>query len=70
VHQRLLSRALRSTKLIQPTLFKSRVWFIEKDTLKAWYLPTASVGGAAQALDLSSVAHLGGNVGGNGRVDN
>ena len=50
------------TKLIQPTLFKSRVWFIEKDTLKAWYLPTASVGGAAQALDLSSVAHLGGNL--------
>ena len=51
-----------STNLIQPTLFKNRVWFIEKDTLKAWYLPVASVGGAANVLDLSSVMHLGGKL--------
>jgi hypothetical protein len=51
-----------TTSLIQPTLFKNRMWFIQKDTLKAWYLPTASVGGAAQVLDLSSVAHLGGTL--------
>ncbi len=25
-----------TTNLIQPTLFKNRMWFIEKDTLKAW----------------------------------
>lgn len=49
-----------TTKLSHPTLFKTRMWFIEKDTLKAWYLPTASVGGAAQMLDLSAVARLGG----------
>ena len=49
-----------TTTLTAPTLFKNRVWFIQKDTLKAWYLPTASVGGAAAALDLSSVANLGG----------
>jgi hypothetical protein len=36
------------------------VWFIEKNTLKAWYLPTSSAGGAAAVLDLSSVAKLGG----------
>lgn len=41
-------------------LFKNRVWFLQKDTLKAWYLPTSAVGGAANALDLSSVARLGG----------
>jgi hypothetical protein len=51
-----------TTTLIQPTLFKNRMWFIQKDTLKAWYLPTASVGGAANTLDLSSVAHLGGSL--------
>ena len=51
-----------STNLIQPTLFKNRVWFIEKDTLKAWYLPVASIGGAANVLDLSSVMHLGGKL--------
>ena len=28
-------------------LFKNRVWFIQRNTLKAWYLPTQSVGGAA-----------------------
>lgn len=51
-----------TTNLHAPTLFKNRMWFIEKDTLKAWYLPTASVGGAAQALDLSSVARMGGKL--------
>jgi hypothetical protein len=49
-----------TTTLNSPTLFKNRVWFIEKNTLKAWYLPTSSVGGAAQVLDLSSIARLGG----------
>lgn len=44
------------------TLFKNRLWFIEKGTLRAWYLPTQSVGGAAQQLDLSSVAKYGGHL--------
>lgn len=49
-----------TTTLTTPTLFKNRMWFIQKNTLKAWYLPTSSVGGAAQVLDLSSIARLGG----------
>lgn len=49
-----------TTNLDNVTLFKNRVWFIEKHTLKAWYLPTSAVGGVAQALDLSSIAKLGG----------
>ena len=44
------------------TLFKNRLWFIEKNTLRAWYLPTQAVGGAAQMLDLSSVAKYGGHL--------
>jgi hypothetical protein len=51
-----------TTKLDNITLFKNRVWFIERNTLKAWYLPTSSVGGAAQALDLSSIARFGGHL--------
>lgn len=51
-----------TTTLKHPTLFKNRVWFVQKDTLKAWYLPTSSIGGAAQSLDLSSIARLGGTI--------
>jgi hypothetical protein len=49
-----------TTDLFAPTLFKNRLWFIQKNTLKAWYLPTSSVGGAAQVFDLSSIARNGG----------
>jgi hypothetical protein len=39
-----------TTTLANVLLFKHRIWFIQKNTLKAWYLPTDSVGGVAQAL--------------------
>ena len=51
-----------TNKLDNVTLFKNRVWFIEKQSLKAWYLPTNSVGGAAEVLDLSSIARMGGYI--------
>lgn len=51
-----------TTTLVNITLFKNRLWFIEKNTLKAWYLPTSSVGGAAQYLDLSSICKFGGHL--------
>lgn len=41
-------------------LHANRVWLIEKDSLKAWYLGTNAIGGAANVLNLSSVATLGG----------
>jgi len=40
--------------------FKNRVWLIEQNTLKAWYLSVASIGGAANALDLSGLFKQGG----------
>lgn len=43
-------------------LHQNRLWFVQKNTLKIWYLPVISVGGAAAALDLSSVATLGGYI--------
>ena len=49
-----------AANLININSHKSRLWFIEKDTLKAWYLPTSSITGAANALDLSSFCPHGG----------
>lgn len=49
-----------AANLIGINLFKNRVWFVEKATLKAWYLPVQSIAGAATALDLSSFCPHGG----------
>ena len=51
-----------SADLSNITLFKNRIWFIEQYTLKAWYLPTSSIGGAAQSTDLSSLCRFGGHL--------
>lgn len=42
------------------TTFKNQVWFTQKETLQAWYLPTLSIQGAAEYIDMSAVAQLGG----------
>ena len=51
-----------TTNLVNVLLFKNRIWFIEVNTLKAWYLPTSSIGGAAQYIDLSSICSYGGHL--------
>ena len=51
-----------TTTLCNITLFKNRIWFIEQYTLKAWYLPTLSIGGAAQYLDMSAICKFGGHL--------
>ena len=43
-----------------PWQHQRRMWLIQTNTLKAWYLPVDAVGGAATALDLSGVARKGG----------
>lgn len=40
--------------------FKARLWFVESNSLRAWYLPTLSIGGAANSLDFSSLFNRGG----------
>ncbi len=49
-----------TSTLVHLNLFKRRLWFVQKETLKIWYLPVDAVGGAAAALDFSSIARLGG----------
>jgi hypothetical protein len=38
----------------------SRMWFVENNSLRAWYLPLNSISGTASSIDLSSLAKLGG----------
>lgn len=51
-----------TTKLRNPALWKNRVWFVEDGSMRAWYLPTASVGGAAAQFDLGPIFRLGGQL--------
>lgn len=49
-----------AANLVHVAAYRQRLFFVEKNTLKAWYLPVNSVGGAANALDLSALATKGG----------
>jgi len=49
-----------TAQCIHINLFKHRIFLVQKDTLKVWYLPTDSIAGAAALLDFSSVARQGG----------
>lgn len=49
-----------TTLLRNTTLFKTRLFFIENNSLRAWYLPVNSVGGAASQIDVSAIATKGG----------
>jgi len=46
--------------LIHVNLFKNRVWFVEKDTMNAWYLGVDAIAGAATKFPLSAIATRGG----------
>jgi hypothetical protein len=45
---------------INVNLFKNRLYFTEKNTLKVWYLPVNALGGAASQLDFGGIARNGG----------
>lgn len=47
---------------IHIALFKRRVWFVQKSTASAWYLPIDSIAGAASKLDLGPVFNRGGSL--------
>jgi hypothetical protein len=49
-----------SSTFISVNLFKNRLYFTQKNTLKCWYLDVNSIGGAANALDFGSIARNGG----------
>lgn len=41
---------------------KNRIWFVRKDSLKAYYLPTAQIAGSPAVFDLGGVARHGGRL--------
>lgn len=51
-----------SSNLIHVNAFKQRIFFVEKNSMNAWYLPVSSIGGAASKLDFSSLFNLGGSL--------
>lgn len=42
------------------TLHKQRIWAIQANSLKAWYLPASAIAGAAQLFDMSAFFKWGG----------
>lgn len=48
--------------LIHVWVFKNRLFFVEEETLNAWYLSTDAVGGAATKFPLGGVVKLGGTL--------
>jgi hypothetical protein len=49
-----------SKNFIHVNLFKHRLYFTEKNTMKVWYMPVDSLGGTAFPLDFGGVAKSGG----------
>lgn len=49
-----------SSTLIHVNIWKSRLWFTQKNSTKAWYLGLNSIAGAATAFDIGSLLRLGG----------
>lgn len=49
-----------SANFINVARHAQRLWFVEKDTLDAWYLGTQAISGAATKFPLGSYAKLGG----------
>lgn len=46
--------------LIQAVSFKQRIYMVEKNSFRCWYLPVNSLGGAAQSLEFGGIFKLGG----------
>ncbi|MBV8649684.1 hypothetical protein, partial [Paludibacterium sp.] len=51
---------ITTSNIIHLNNFKGRVFLIEKNSMRAWFLPLNSIGGAASQLDFSMYTKLGG----------
>ena len=51
---------VNSNKFVAVNLFKNRLFFTEKDSLRVWYLPVDQISGAASPLDFGGIARNGG----------
>lgn len=53
---------LATSNFSQVWLHKTRLFFVEKNSLSAWYLPSAAIGGTASELDLGAIFKKGGTL--------
>lgn len=51
-----------SANLIYPWSHQGRIWFVEKNTLSAWYLDPSSISGTATEFPLGQIFQLGGQL--------
>lgn len=51
-----------TSNIISAEVHKRRLWLVEANSLKVWYLPVDSVGGAAKSFDLSATCKKGGYI--------
>lgn len=51
-----------SFDLVAPFVHKRRLWFVEENTTKAWYLGTDAIAGAATSFDLGPMFQFGGSL--------
>lgn len=56
------SGGVDTTKFVHVNLFKNRLYFVEKDTLNAWYLPVDAISGELKPLYFGGVATQGGKL--------
>jgi len=45
---------------VMPIIYKERVWFVERDSSRAWYLPTGAIFGAATVFNFGTKFKKGG----------
>lgn len=53
---------LTSTDLINVSIYKQRLYYVENQTASMWYGATSTVGGAVTEFDVSDVLQLGGQI--------
>ncbi len=51
-----------TASIINVSLHAERLWLVEKDSLSAWYLPVASVGGTATEINMGAIFKQGGSL--------
>lgn len=51
---------VNTANCINVNLHKNRIWYIQKNTLDAWYMPVSAIGGTATKFSLAGVAMVGG----------
>lgn len=52
--------AANSSTFINVNLYKERLWFTQKDTMKVWYLDVDSIAGSASEINFGGIARMGG----------